>query len=99
MPKSEGAALDAILNSSNIRTLLSTYDYVSPVLNNLEDSRPVSKIPTHCFVRTMAAIFDRFNPASPLAYGASQTALLLLDFQGFCIDRCGTPGLAALVRK
>lgn len=46
----------------------------------------------------MAAIFDPSNPASPLAYGASQTALLLLDFQVFIIDRCGPEGLTALAK-
>jgi nicotinamidase-related amidase len=34
----------------------------------------------------MAAIFERSNPASPLHYSASQTALVLLDFQGWIID-------------
>lgn len=46
----------------------------------------------------MAALFDRSNPASPLAYDASQTALLLLDFQGFCINACATDGKAALAK-
>ncbi|KAK3052285.1 hypothetical protein LTR09_006495 [Extremus antarcticus] len=45
---------------------------------------------------SMAAIFDPSNPASPLAYDASQTALLLMDFQGLTISRCGPPGQAAL---
>ncbi|KAF2210053.1 hypothetical protein CERZMDRAFT_99755 [Cercospora zeae-maydis SCOH1-5] len=35
----------------------------------------------------MAAILDRNDPASPSAYDASQTALLLLDFQPFIIDQ------------
>jgi nicotinamidase-related amidase len=35
----------------------------------------------------MAAIFDSSDPASPLAYNASQTALLLMDFQTFIVDR------------
>ena len=44
----------------------------------------------------MAAIFDRSDPASPLAHDASKTALILLDFQGFAVDRCGLDGRAAL---
>lgn len=44
----------------------------------------------------MAAIFDSTNPASPLAYGSTKTALLLMDFQGFIIDRCGPEGIVAL---
>ena len=46
----------------------------------------------------MAAIFDPCNPASPSAYNASQTALLLLDLQGFCIDRCGQHVLSVLAK-
>ena len=48
------------------------------------------------FTNNMAAIFDGSDPASPLAHGASKTALILLDFQGFAIDRCGLDGRAAL---
>lgn len=44
----------------------------------------------------MASIFDSENPASPLAYTSKHTALLLLDFQGLTIDRCGDVGQAAL---
>lgn len=44
----------------------------------------------------MAAVFDSSNPASPSAYNASQTALLLLDFQNFIIDRLGADGAAAV---
>lgn len=46
----------------------------------------------------MAAIFDSADPSSPSAYNASQTALLLLDFQNFILDRCGSEGSAALAK-
>ena len=45
---------------------------------------------------TMAAIFDKNDPTSPTAYSAAETALLLLDFHGFCISLCGDEGVRAL---
>ncbi|KAK4952668.1 hypothetical protein LTR10_009474 [Elasticomyces elasticus] len=44
----------------------------------------------------MAAIFDADDPSSPLHYSASQTALLLLDYQGFIVSQLGEPGAAAV---
>ena len=46
----------------------------------------------------MAAIFDSTNPASPLHYDASQTALLILDFQSFIINLCGPGGKPAVAK-
>lgn len=45
-----------------------------------------------------AAIFDSSDPSSPLAYGPSQTALLLLDFQNVVVGMCGEDGKAALAK-
>jgi nicotinamidase-related amidase len=44
----------------------------------------------------MSALFDASNPASPLAYDASHTALLLMDFQYFILNRCGPTGQTAV---
>jgi hypothetical protein len=59
--------------------------------------KPPSFLPSFA-TATMAAIFDASNPASPLAYSAAQTALLLLDFQGVVIEMCGEAGQAALAK-
>nr|POE80961.1 hypothetical protein CFP56_57035 [Quercus suber] len=37
------------------------------------------------------------SPASPLHYDPAHTALLLLDYQQFAVDRCEAPGKAALI--
>lgn len=44
----------------------------------------------------MAAIFDKNEPTSPLAYSAPETELLLLDLHSFCISLCGDEGVRAL---
>lgn len=44
----------------------------------------------------MAAILDRSDSSSPLAYNASQTALVLMDFQHFILNRCGPTGQNAV---
>lgn len=44
----------------------------------------------------MAAKFDPSDPSSPLHYNASQTAVLLLDFQNMVIGMLGEDGKAAL---
>jgi nicotinamidase-related amidase len=47
---------------------------------------------------TMDLISDPADLASPLAYNASQTAILLMDFQNFIIQQCGKVGEDALGR-
>jgi nicotinamidase-related amidase len=83
---------------------LSTYSEAisptSPQTDELENDPSTStayskEVPE---VSTMAAILDQNNPASPLHYRTSQTALLLLDFQNFTIDHCGPAGQAALAK-
>lgn len=44
----------------------------------------------------MAAVFDSFDPSSPLAYEPSQTALLLLDFQNVVVHILDDEGIAAV---
>lgn len=46
----------------------------------------------------MAATLDADNPASPLHYKAAETALLLLDFQGFIIGLAGANGPHVLAK-
>ncbi|KAK3075465.1 hypothetical protein LTR53_001173 [Teratosphaeriaceae sp. CCFEE 6253] len=57
--------------------------------------RPVIEVPED-EDSMAAAVFDSNDPSSPLHYTAQQTALLLLDFQGFIISQCGDVGPAAL---
>ncbi|KAK4556872.1 hypothetical protein LTR86_005852 [Recurvomyces mirabilis] len=47
---------------------------------------------------TMASTtqLPRDDPSSPLHYPASQTALVLMDFQNFIVSHCGSPGAAAV---
>lgn len=46
----------------------------------------------------MAATFNPSDPSSPLAYDASQTALLLLDFQNLIVGMLGDDGKVALAK-
>ena len=98
MPKSVDVALDKSVISTQGDGLLDTYMQFLATYQKLYKSSSLLKSPVEPPYFTMAAIFDRFNPASPLAYGASQTALLLLDFQGFTIERCGPKGPAILAK-
>lgn len=70
---------------------LSTFDHVTKPKRIAQDT-------THKLESKMAATLDRDNPASPLHYTSAQTALLLLDFQGFCIARCESAGTAAVAK-
>ena len=94
-PKSETVATDI---SISIDHFLSTYTTFLTALGKPYDSASVGEASNDCEQSTMAAIFDPTNPASPLAYNVSQTALLLLDFQGLIIGRCGSEGQAAVAK-
>lgn len=78
--------------------LLNSYTQFLTKYQKLYNSPPTSKARTGIQNPTMAAIFSRSNPASPLAYSADQTALLLMDFQGLIVDRCGSIGREALAQ-
>lgn len=99
----------APLNSSKVRSLLDTYlDFLAATKQKIDASNPpynpLPKIDSqrsnkrlHTMSRT-APIFHASNPASPLAYTAKQTALFLLDYQGFCLAYFDDKG-AAVVKK
>lgn len=92
-PKSESVAP---INSSNVRALLNTYINFLAVSGKLDSATSMydpSPDPPSC---DMAAIFSSSDPASPLAYTAKETALFLLDFQGFIVEQCGINGMGAL---
>ena len=75
---------------------LNTYiDFLS-AYGKVQEYAPARKELIECVKGKMAAIFDASNPASPLAYPASQTALLLMDFQGMIVARGGDAGKEAL---
>ena len=64
----------------------------------MQKYEPARKELIECFNGKMAAIFDVSNPASPLAYHASETALLLMDFQGMIVARGGNAAREALAK-
>ena len=93
-PRSERVAP---VNSSNVQTVLSTYSNFLVASKKFYSPTPVYLTTNEWESDVMAAIFDPANLASPLAYDASKTALLLLDFQGFIVERC--PGGKAALAK
>ena len=96
LPKSASLPLDAD-EMAKVRKLLDTYIQFLSVAGNLENATSLVKTPSEDHIAgNMAAIFDPANPASPLAYGASKTALLLMDFQGFTVNLAGIAGMKAL---
>lgn len=95
MPKLESVAPDKAIDRDE---LLNTYIKFLALREKSQRLKSIAKGPTESQNQITAATFDPSDPASPLAYSASQTALLLLDFQYFITARCGTDGQAA-VRK
>lgn len=77
---------------------LGTYiDFLS-VYSDVQKYQPVREELIERVKHSMAANFDPSDPASPLAYDASQTALVLMDFQNFIVGMCGDTGTDALAK-
>ncbi len=97
-PKLVCVAPPKSVNSKTKHKSLETYlDFLSTYGKLLKDE-PVRRELVESINGKMAAIFDASNPASPLAYSASQTALLLMDFQGMIIARGGDAAKEALAK-
>jgi nicotinamidase-related amidase len=78
-------------------SLITYIDFLS-AYGKVQEYEPARKELIECVKGKMAAIFDASNPASPLAYPASQTALLLMDFQGMTVARGGDTAREALAK-
>jgi nicotinamidase-related amidase len=77
---------------------LSTYlDFLS-IYSNVQKYQPAREEIIERSKIRMAAAFDSTDPSSPLAYDASQTALVLMDFQNFIVGLCGGVGRDALAK-
>ena len=77
---------------------LSTYlDFLS-IYSDVQKYQPAREEIIERFKVRMAAAFDATDPSSPLAYDASQTALVLMDFQNFIVGLCGGIGRDALAK-
>lgn len=95
-PRSEDGS-ETCDNSIPARTTLLN-KYIEFLTMRAQHHRQIalSKTRLNTHISRMAADFDRSDPASPLAYNASQTALLLMDFQDFIVNRCGPTGQSAV---
>lgn len=77
---------------------LNTYINFLSTYHDVQKYEPARREVIEFINGRMAAIFDVSNPASPLAYNASQTALLLMDFQGLTLTRGGDTAIEALAK-
>lgn len=77
---------------------LSTYTDFLSMYSDVRKYQPAREEFLEHFKLRMAAAFDSTDPSSPLAYDASQTALVLMDFQNFIIGMCGDIGRDALAK-
>lgn len=77
---------------------LGTYMNFLSAYGNVQKYEPARRELIECVRVKMAAVFDSSNPASPLAYDASQTALVLMDFQNLIVGRGGVMGKEALAK-
>ena len=97
-PKSVSVAPPKSAISRRKHQSLETYiDFLS-TYKDVKKCEPARKELIESVKCNMAAMFDASNPASPLAYPASQTALLLMDFQGMIIARGGDAAREALAK-
>lgn len=87
-PKSVYLAPPKSDNSRSSEWSLSSYTRFLSTYGDLQRFEPAKKGLVEEVKCKMAAIFDPADPASPLAYDASQTALVLMDFQHFVIEQC-----------
>lgn len=77
---------------------LSTYlDFLS-VYSDAQKYQPAREELFDRMAQKTAANFDQSDVSSPLAYDASQTALVLMDFQNFIVGMCGDIGKEALAK-
>lgn len=95
-PKSESSPETCDNSIVTPDTLLNSYIEFLAARAQYHHGIVSSKIKRNNYISKMAADLDRSHPASPLAYNASQTALLLMDFQEFIISRCGLTGHRAV---
>ena len=100
-PKAEAVAPAKPEISSEVRKVLHAYMKFLAATSKLYSSTLLEEPPPHPLDSpgwAMATVFDESNPASPLAYSASQTALVLMDFQGVLIERAGSAAKTALAK-
>ena len=95
-PKSEASPETEVISPrTNSTTELDKYVAFLAARARCQQRIALSGIRTRIPDLKMSAIFDASDPASPSAYDASHTALLLTDFQQFIINHCGRTGQTA----
>ena len=97
-PKSVYVAPRKSAKSISEDDALDTYIGFLAMYSYAQDSRSTRRKLPASIEGKMGAIFDASDLASPLAYGAPQTALVLMDFQNFIIARAPEIGKVAVTR-